>query len=50
MYNIVDGWPEVTADEGKLLALMNHMQYCEISTRDNINMQVYINLLTTTKK
>lgn len=34
----VDGWAEVNADEGKLLALMNHMQYCEVSTRDNINM------------
>eukprot|EP00026_Physarum_polycephalum_P012995 Phypoly_transcript_13350.p2 GENE.Phypoly_transcript_13350~~Phypoly_transcript_13350.p2 ORF type:complete len:114 (+),score=13.76 Phypoly_transcript_13350:650-991(+) len=35
----VDGWPEVTQDEGKLLALMNHMQYCEVSTKDNINME-----------
>lgn len=34
-----DGWPEVSGDEGKLLALMNHMHYCEISTKDNINMQ-----------
>lgn len=35
----VDGWPEVTADEGKLMGLMNHMHYCEVSTKDNINMQ-----------
>jgi len=35
----VDGWPEVTNEEGKLLALMNHIHFCEVSTRDNINMQ-----------
>eukprot|EP01111_Echinosteliopsis_oligospora_P018417 TRINITY_DN8435_c0_g1_i3.p1 TRINITY_DN8435_c0_g1~~TRINITY_DN8435_c0_g1_i3.p1 ORF type:complete len:173 (+),score=31.43 TRINITY_DN8435_c0_g1_i3:41-559(+) len=37
----VDKWPapEVTSDEGHLTALMNNLHFCEVSSKDNINIQ-----------